>query len=227
MRRRRRRRTKRGGDPQTSSSHFPAKLRRLMAPQEAYQEVGQTEDDPDTDESYGPGIENGYESDLAVCAGDKLLRPAKEGRDAGTHGEAIAPICKTRLDLDRLVEMDTAGELDGVIDLIREPRVFENALLPGAREAFRRHRKVSRHMLQHLDDLEGFGVLKEADAAAYLTLPAFTVSKKSGGLRFIVDARPLNKHMVRPPDMRLDDIIELRTTFPAELTLNTTKIEGL
>ena len=155
------------------------------------------------DADYGPAVEHIYGEEIGVPLGDTTVRPHEQG-DTGQH-QKLAPIGTTRLDIDALRQLDTDGELDGVIDMITDTAVFREALLPGREGAFAREkRKVSRHMLQHLGQLEDYGVLVQEEST--LIHPAYTVAKKSGGLRFIVDARTLNKAMKPPPDMRLNSI---------------------
>ena len=205
-----------------TATHFPGTTR-LFAARRYYEDATSdeaTSDPPPSDEeawsevdsaeSYGPGVEDLYGEDLGVCTGGKVIRPANAKTELPEEEDYIAEICTSRLNLKELRRLDSEGELTGVLDLITKPAAFADALLPEARQELRKTgRKVSRHMLHHLDTLVEYGVLTEADAHPYLTLPAFTVSKKSGGQRFIVDARRLNALMTRPPDMRLQDITEV------------------
>ena len=150
------------------------------------------------DADYGPAVEHIYGEEIGVPLGDTTVRPHEQG-DTGQH-QKLAPSGTPRLDIGALRQLDTDGELDGVIDMITDTAVFREALLAGREGAFAREkRKVSRHMLQHLGQLEDYGVLVQEEST--LIHPAYTVAKKSGGLRFIVDARTLNKAMKPPPDI--------------------------
>ncbi|KAJ9451622.1 hypothetical protein DIPPA_25104 [Diplonema papillatum] len=66
-------------------------------------------------------------------------------------------------------------------------------------------RGLSRFMLRHLPKLETYGVVR-ASTDARVVLPAFTVEKKSGGLRLVADGRKLNSLMRKPPAMMLPGI---------------------
>ena len=71
-------------------------------------------------------------------------------------------------------------------------------------------RGTSRHLADHLPYLEKVKVLEKVESEEQqVVLHGFTVEKRSGGLRFVVDARKLNEIMVRPPEMRLPKVQDL------------------
>ena len=203
----------RAGDPAAQPRERPKTYHRPQLSIQVYQppeENDSSDDTADTDSEHGPGIDADlYGESVGVHHKGHIVRPAHERQDP-SEDDRLAPICDTRLNLARLRELDSNEELRDVLDLITDPEAFRNALLPGARDHFRnKWRMISRHTLKHVDDLIAYGVIAIACTHAILTLPAFTVPKKSGGTRFIVDARTLNSYMARPPDMRLDDILEV------------------
>ncbi|KAJ9439712.1 hypothetical protein DIPPA_11458 [Diplonema papillatum] len=75
-------------------------------------------------------------------------------------------------------------------------------------------RGLSRFMLRHLPTLESYGVVR-ARTDACVVLPAFTVEKKSGGLRLVADGRKLNALMKKPPAMLLPGIDDVVSRFLA------------
>eukprot|EP01061_Rhynchopus_euleeides_P001168 TRINITY_DN1082_c0_g2_i1.p1 TRINITY_DN1082_c0_g2~~TRINITY_DN1082_c0_g2_i1.p1 ORF type:complete len:471 (-),score=53.75 TRINITY_DN1082_c0_g2_i1:216-1628(-) len=94
--------------------------------------------------------------------------------------------------------------------MITDPAAFYSKFIPGAIERIKSQpdacNKISRHLRAHLSALIGFEVLETAPQK--LVMHAFTVSKKSGGLRFVLDGRPLNALMTHPFDMRLPPITD-------------------
>ena len=200
-----------------TATHFPGRLPNMTIPGGRQYQPPEAEDltqEQDAQEDIGPGIEQIYGEEVGVKVGDTWVRPReREDRSGQTDDQLyIAPICTSRLDLAALRELDTQGELEGVLDMITDPKAFEDALLPAAKERLSSNKHtVSRPLLIHLDALVGFGVLKTCNTQPKLTMPAYTVPKKSGGQRFIADARVLNANMRRPPDMRLDNIAEVVT----------------
>lgn len=130
---------------------------------------------------------------------------------------SLAEISRSRLNLQRLVELDTAGELLGVIDVVTSEDAFLASLRPGAQELLRSDlcysRGTSRHMLCHLGSMVEFGVVRAVPTKQKVVLPVFTVSKKTGGLRLVADGRKLNRLMQRPPQMRLPGIRDVILRF--------------
>lgn len=114
-------------------------------------------------------------------------------------------ITSSTLDLDALRHL--ADEtLRHYIDMISEVEVFEGELLalpeeghPGIR------RGISRHMLHHATRLEEWGIVERTDQIRAIT-NLFTVPKKNGALRLVVDARRVNRLMKRVPPMQLPTI---------------------
>ena len=139
-----------------------------------------------------------------------MLPPA-----ARAEGE-LAAISPARLDLDALLAMDTEGLLTGVLDVIRSEEAFRSALLPEAANQLEHDRTLargtSRHMLRHWERLTLWGVLSRAERQR-VVLPAFTVAKKSGGLRLVCDGRKLNRLMRPPPAMKLPSIRQVVSRF--------------
>ncbi|KAJ9449036.1 hypothetical protein DIPPA_06023 [Diplonema papillatum] len=68
-------------------------------------------------------------------------------------------------------------------------------------------------MLGHLDQLREFGVMDTSPSRQSVVLPAFTVPKKSGGLRLVCDGRKLNALMQKPPAMFLPDVRDVIARF--------------
>ena len=81
----------------------------------------------------GEGIDSGAPDVFITYSG--LVTVAAEGQQTSppTDREAgmLAPISKARLNLDRLVELDTNGILLGIIDVIRDVSAFEALFVPG------------------------------------------------------------------------------------------------
>ena len=160
----------------------------------------------------GPGVESIYGEDVGISCGDTVVRPPSTPDYAG-HNDNIAPISENRLNFQRLREIDTHGELQGVLEAITDVQAFQSLFHEAGAEKIREWREfpVSHYILQHLQALEGYGVLKRREGRENpkCVMPAYTVTKKSGGLRFICDARLLNECMQRPPEMRLSHITDL------------------
>lgn len=159
-----------------------------------------------------PDVAMGYAMGgaLLVPGGGRVAPPATRGG----AGE-LAPISESRLDLRRLRELDAQGLLAGVLDVIESPEAFEAAMRPEAAAALRSprlRRGTSRHMLRHLARLQAWGVVEAAELQR-VVLPAFTVEKRSGGLRLVCDGRKLNALMSRPPPMLLPGIHALIARF--------------
>ena len=187
---------------------FPTRPRAVLDPQMKYK-IPEPPPPPRA-RVMGEGIDSGapdvfmtYSGLVTVAAEGQQISPPTD-REAGM----LAPISKARLNLDRLVELDTNGILLGIIDVIRDVSAFEALFVPGteltlgSRPTFR---GTSRHMLRHMQHLEEWGVVERSDQQK-VVLPAFTVPKSSGGLRLVCDGRKLNRMMRPPPPMLLPGI---------------------
>ena len=152
----------------------------------------------------GPDICVLYSGATSVAVKGRHVLPPAVRED----GE-LARISTARLDLDALRELDTGGLLTGVLDVIRSEDAFHAAMVPGASDQLMRDkalsRGTSRRMLQHWERLAAWGVLSRAESQR-VVLAAFTVAKKSGGVRLVCDGRKLNRLMRAPPAMLLPSI---------------------
>ena len=168
------------------------------------------EEDAQHTEEPGPGLDSLYDEVLSVRVGASRSKPPAV-KEPPTS-DYIADICRSFIDLERLRELDTAGELTGILDIITDKEVFQQCFLPGALSTIEADRSfrlnISKHMKGYLEALKDFQVLEEADSAK-VVLHGFTVEKSSGGLRFVLDGRRLNGCMVHPPDMLLPRITEV------------------
>ena len=155
---------------------------------------------PDVLETYaGEGVL------LLREGGRRAAPPAERG---GSEGE-LAPISTARLDLNALRSLDESGLLRGVLDVIVDLAAFEAAMLPEASAELvlpGASRGTSRHMARHLGAMLEWGVVERSLGRTRVVLPAFTVPKKSGGLRLVCDGRKLNRLMRPPPPMLLPSI---------------------
>eukprot|EP01059_Diplonema_ambulator_P029743 TRINITY_DN494_c0_g1_i11.p1 TRINITY_DN494_c0_g1~~TRINITY_DN494_c0_g1_i11.p1 ORF type:complete len:676 (+),score=72.51 TRINITY_DN494_c0_g1_i11:114-2141(+) len=160
------------------------------------------------DGPFSPDVDVSYSSELRV---DGASPPSRKA--AGV----IAPITTQRLDLDKLVSLDREGLLTDILDVIRDERCFLKALRDDASCDLRKpsmSRSTSRHMLEHLPSLVSYGVFREvAPSTPKVILPAFTVTKKSGGLRLVCDGRKLNRIMRPPPKMLLPPLHDVINRF--------------
>ena len=159
------------------------------------------------EEDYGPGLDSLYDSVCVV----KIHKSSVRAPAVVSLSEKLAPICSSFLHLDRVKELDREGELKGILDLITDPKCFYSAFRPGSLDLIFSNPSVfsssiSRNMAHHLDRLLEYGVVKRVSARQTVVLHAFTVPKKSAGVRFVADGRKLNKLMYRPPEMLLPKI---------------------
>eukprot|EP00754_Rhynchopus_humris_P044440 Rhum_TRINITY_DN4159_c1_g1::Rhum_TRINITY_DN4159_c1_g1_i1::g.13212::m.13212 len=69
--------------------------------------------------------------------------------------------------------------------------------------------RPSPGMRRHAGDLLKFGVARCGGRPPRVLLPAFTVPKKNGTARLVLDGRRLNEAMARPPPMQLPRLAEL------------------
>ena len=128
----------------------------------------------------------------------------------------LAPITKNRVNLDRLLELDTGGILLGIIEVIRSKEGFlaqcavhPDTLPYGAKNS------ISRNMLKHVPTLRQAEVIEPPSDSIQMCLPQFTVAKSSGGSRLVTNAIKLNECMRPPPPMGLPDIIVAATRIAA------------
>ena len=169
-------------------------------------------------EEFGP-LQMLYDEAIAVHFRDRTIRnPTSKTRSPGS--DRIAPICTTRIDIQKLKEIDIRGELRGeagepynLLDIISTKTVFckvfrEDALSKLTADP-RLKNRISRHMGSHFEDLQKYDVLEKASGPQSVVMHGFTVKKSSGGLRFVMDGRKLNDLMVRPPQMRLPLITDV------------------
>ena len=156
--------------------------------------------------SEDAGLLSLYDNSLCVRSSATNIRPPAEARAGGTDQDYIAAISRGRICLDTLESLDKENELEDILQIIRKRETFVSHLKEGWDKQAGIRRGTSRHMAQHLDTLIDFGVLSRTSAPQEVILHAFTVEKKSGGLRFVVDGRKLNRSMGPPPQMRLPHI---------------------
>ena len=161
------------------------------------------------DGDMGPGLDTLYDEALAISIGGKPRRPPHKG--GKPNEDYIASICVGFMDLHQLKILDQAGELQGVIDVITDPGSFYARFWEGELQRIRsdaRFRmRISRNLLHHLDALKQYEVLEEVSHEPKVVLHGFTVEKKSGGRRFVLDGRKLNDCMQPPQDMLLPRIV--------------------
>ena len=164
----------------------------------------------DNTKDPGPGILCLYDAQVATQRENRsYARPPVEKRQKPPdEHDYIANISKNRLNLEALTCLDTENLVSPLLQIITDKAVF----LSYVKEEHRGfvvsslNRGTSRHLLHHLQALEGFGVLHRVDFRPKVVLKAFVVPKKSGGQRFVVDGRKLNRIMNPPPQMHLDHI---------------------
>ena len=136
----------------------------------------------------------------------KIFRPAAIRSNAGV----LARIVTGSININAIREMDGGKELymNGIflLDLLQDVDLFERVVIaePPPPLAIR----YSKHMLHHLTDMLLYSVVEETKRVR-LCMPLFTVPKKEGTLRLILDCRPLNRSCDKPPPMHLPDIFEV------------------
>jgi hypothetical protein len=117
----------------------------------------------------------------------------------------LAPISTNRMNLSRVAEIDETGAFGAVLPMLTDPFAFEAALTKPLPEAV----PLSRDMLRHAHALEAYGVIRQSGEAPRCVMTAFTTPKKLGDERFVLDGRPLNARMSRPPPMELPRLRDL------------------
>jgi hypothetical protein len=145
------------------------------------------------------------EGDGAMLTGRHIVRPGnpRSWRNEGVLGN----LSQHRLNLDAVRALDPSDEhLQHLIDVITTEEEFQKLLTEGELKSGR----VSRFMSQHVEKLVTMKVASVVDGkAAMIEMPLFTVLKKDGTLRLIVDCRKLNAAMKRPPPMNLPSLHSL------------------
>ncbi|KAJ9441534.1 hypothetical protein DIPPA_09008 [Diplonema papillatum] len=105
--------------------------------------------------------------------------------------------------------MDGVGRFREVLPMLMDPVAFAEAFVSG--DAAGGCRVPSRGMERHRATLRSCGVASDARSRPAFAMKAFTTPKKDGRTaRLVLDARPLNDAMRRPPSMdlpRLRDFI--------------------
>ncbi|KAJ9438427.1 hypothetical protein DIPPA_11760, partial [Diplonema papillatum] len=105
--------------------------------------------------------------------------------------------------------MDGVGRFREVLPMLMDPVAFAGAVVSG--DAVGGCRVPSRGMERHRATLRSCGVASDARSRPAFAMKAFTTPKKDGRTaRLVLDARPLNDAMRRPPSMdlpRLRDFI--------------------
>lgn len=117
-------------------------------------------------------------------------------------------IITSTMNLDKLKTI-ADDELKYYIAMISDEEVFLSELICSPHQfppGFRRG--TSRGMAQHLDDLIKWGVVEPTEHVKTIT-NYFTVEKKNGSLRLVVDGRKVNRMMKRIPKMLLPKITEV------------------
>jgi hypothetical protein len=112
----------------------------------------------------------------------------------------LAHISANRLDLEAVRALDPHdAHLQGLLDVITSEKDFLKYLNGPLKSG-----RLSRHMRQHLHAIIGMNVASLVDGSETLVeMPLFTIEKKDGSLRLILDCRNLNKVMAVPPPMKL------------------------
>ena len=177
---------------QTQSTIRRVSFSEILTP--SVQAYDTSNEEPD---SYSAGFEAWYDNDFSVEVEGEHVRPDSRREPRGQ----MARISSNRMDLDAIRRMDAEGETDQVLDVITNFDRFMSLFTE--KPPNKLSRGTSRHMAQYASALREWGVVEAAEGGDGVVLPAFTVAKKSGELRLVVDARRLNRIMVRPPEMRL------------------------
>ncbi|KAJ9459212.1 hypothetical protein DIPPA_31788 [Diplonema papillatum] len=124
-------------------------------------------------------------------------------------GLPLARVTSNRVDLRALAAMDGVGRFREVLPMLMDPVAFAEAFVSG--DAAGGCRVPSRGMERHRATLRSCGVASDARSRPAFAMKAFTTPKKDGRTaRLVLDARPLNDAMRRPPSMdlpRLRDFI--------------------
>jgi len=179
------------------------------------------------------------------CEGYSQSQPHRDPDDRRkrssyeTEELELAPTSTNKINLDLLAE--DSAELASVLAPIRDEHAFAELFCDdGPEQNRRKHRPLSRGMLAHAQDLEAYEVVEPTAPhvleAADMTLSAtalailttiwcvcFLVPKKNRRQgRFVVDCRPINKRMARPPAMQLPAIgTFVRTILQADVAAKT------
>ena len=119
-------------------------------------------------------------------------------------------ICETVIDYPGLQGLAPDDEvLRHYIAMLTEIKAVESEMtMPPEKAPPGIRRGISHHMLSHKEKLLRRGVIREATRVRAIT-SFFTVAKKSGRLRLVVDGRRVNALMKRIPPMELPAIQEV------------------
>ena len=149
---------------------------------------------------HGYGVAVEFKTDT----GFKISPP--ERTDKGI----LDDICETVIDYDAVRKLPYADkELNHYLDMLTNIKVLETEMhmLPESAPPGIR-RGISRRMKKHEAQLETQRVIRKATRIRAIT-SFFTVAKKSGKLRLVVDGRRINDLMKRIPHMDLPAIQEV------------------
>lgn len=123
----------------------------------------------------------------------------------------LDPICDSALDYQALrKEFPNAPGLE-VLRWLEDYGEFKKLLPPTLSREHRR--STSRHMLRHWNDLMRYGVAEGTDVISGMSMNLFTVEKKNGRLRLVMDCRKLNALMPRPRHMPIPTIHQVIDTM--------------
>ena len=131
--------------------------------------------------------------------------------DSRVPGE-LAPIVDTTLDPAAVISLDPANSsLRHALDLLQSLKAWEpHMLLPWNDIPSFFARGTSRRMIKHHARMMHYKVVRAVDPHDIRVITNFfTVDKKDGSLRLVVDGRKVNILMEPPPKMELPTIYEV------------------
>lgn len=143
--------------------------------------------------------------------GVEIRAPSSTVREPSTrcYEGSLDTICPSTIDLDALAALQPEDDiLQHYIRVLSDPESFRDLLVVPPEEfpaGFRRG--ISRRMIQHAEDLSAWRIVRTPKHVRAIT-NFFTVPKKSGKLRLVVDGRRVNKMMTTTPSMDLPSIHE-------------------
>ncbi|KAJ9461832.1 hypothetical protein DIPPA_22630, partial [Diplonema papillatum] len=158
------------------------------------------------------GVEAWYDdepapSESSVYSSTASLPGCKVPAARAASGLPLADVTRNRVDLRALGRMDVVGRFREVLPMLEDVGAFESRLKAGCEAGFE---AVSRDMERHRNSMKAFGVADDAQVPPLFVMRAFTTPKKDGKTsRLVVDARPINAAMDRPPPMDLPRMQEL------------------
>ncbi|TSC57184.1 MAG: hypothetical protein Greene041662_1035, partial [Candidatus Peregrinibacteria bacterium Greene0416_62] len=130
----------------------------------------------------------------------------------GPQGE-LDYLPESRIDLQVISELgkevgvDTALVEAVLSEAQREKGEAATGLSPTRLSAFKKSQRISRRMEKHADSLVRSGVIEKTNEIIF-ACPIFTLVKKIGKLRLIVDGRKTNQASLPPPPMMLKTLHE-------------------